>query len=86
MEVMKQRCSHRLIKRPSKMPQGGSGGSQTAERQDVPPPEPELKEGVKHLPGKTEVRESSTDSHQPWGGGWGAWGWCSPVSSEREHT
>lgn len=55
MEVMKQRCSHRLIKRPSKMPQGGSGGSQTAARQDVLPPEPELKEGVKHLQSEGEL-------------------------------
>lgn len=38
------------------MPQGSSGGSQTAGRQDVLLPKPELKKGAKHLPGKTDVR------------------------------
>lgn len=39
------------------MPQGSSGGSQTAGRQDVLLPKPELEKGEKHLPGKTDVRE-----------------------------
>lgn len=56
-EAMKQRYSHRLQKRSPKMPQGSIGGSQTAGRQDVLLPTPELKKGEKHLPGMTDVRE-----------------------------
>lgn len=40
-----------------KEPQGSSGGSQTAVRQDVLFPKPELNKGKKHLTGKTDVRE-----------------------------
>lgn len=40
-----------------KEPQRSSGGSQTAVRQDVLLPKPELNKGEKHLTGKTDVRE-----------------------------
>lgn len=67
------------------MPQGSNEGSQTAVRQDVLLPKPELKNGEKHFLGEPDGRQKLP--HTPllsihWGGGRSR-GWCSLVSSPR---